>query len=724
MVILTELNIGAFMQQHTQSSKQLNINQHLYTLVPDALRQHQAYFENEQRYLELDKQAMASYQPKNTLLNNSLIDEHKDIKRSHVAQQLCQSLIEEFNNDPEGIKDPNVLAVLLPEVFTDELNQQICEYFGSEYHVFWWSIYKVETNSEQDTYFSKWHCDGGPEKHLKVIIYLNDYQEHASDTGFLSKETSDRLKDIGYIFNQIDDRSTDIKPLCEHYGINYQESSYQPASGDCLVFNPNKIAHRAYPPEQGKVRYALNFCLVQSEANWRDVVENYYVAKYDCQSFEGYASKAMKYRKLKTNDDSQILKPVTIGNNHDIENFQHISFLVNGIFKSKALAMYVQNYIVKNDPHLLKCGSIFEFIKQVKALLIGQLDASKALNTEVVEGLHQLSVYEQSFVDSFNRYQVTNKPQANAVFWPNPSHQKYPLSKYDMLPFVKKYPIMDINTPIGSAGSCFAFEIAKYFQQQGFNYVVTERNDNPNSGIFIDGYQPGDKYVKFCANYGILFNSPSFLQLAEKAFGVRDFSKLLYKNDQGYFFDPYREGVMFASEQAYLDDYQNHLKAIRASFLQAKVFVVTLGLNECWQLHDGTFMSRNPRDNMYHLVKHKTLSVAENIEYIQRFFDIIKAHNPDFKLIISVSPIPFLATGRADEHHIISANTHSKSVLRVVADELVTNNPDMYYLPSYELVTECVEDAWDVDHRHVKSSTVEKVVDMFQQIFMKTDAQE
>ena len=43
----------------------------------------------------------------------------------------------------------------------------------------------------------------------------------------------------------------------------------------------------------------------------------------------------------------------------------------------------------------------------------------------------------------------------------------------------------------------------------------------------------------------------------------------------------------------------------------------------------------------------------------------------------------------------------------------------MYYLPSYELVTECVEDAWEADCRHVKSSTVAKVVSMFKDIFVQ-----
>ncbi len=60
----------------------------------------------------------------------------------------------------------------------------------------------------------------------------------------------------------------------------------------------------------------------------------------------------------------------------------------------------------------------------------------------------------------------------------------------------------------------------------------------------------------------------------------------------------------------------------------------------------------------------------------------------------------------------------SKAVLRVAADHLVANNSDMYYLPSYEMVTECCKDAWDEYSRHVTPETVAKVVDMFKEIFV------
>lgn len=691
-----------------------------YSLHPNAYQGIEQLFEQEYQYEQLAKQAKNSFVRHQECISSQLNSDHKSIVRNHLPRELCSSLIEEFKADPRGIQDPSVLSVLLPEVFTDELDRLLISYFQSEYHVFWWSIYEVTSGmeAEDDGYFAKWHCDGGPKEHLKVIVYLNDYEEHKSDTGFLGKDETDTLKDIGYMFTKLDTREANISDLCAHYGIKFEPEFFQPKAGDCMIFNPYQLGHRAFSPQPGKTRYALNFCLVPSAVGWRETIEKYYVAEYDCQRFKGHAQKAMKF----TSDRAEQIvekETITIALDHEISNKAHLEYLLANIFSNIQVAQALYQYFLTTDPYLIQCQSIFDFVRICKTHIHQQLDISKLLDPVLLEALTDLSRYEMTFKDSFARYSLDNKPDPNAIFWPDPSHVKHPRSKFDMLPFVQSHPIMDSTTAIGSAGSCFAFEIAKYLQKSGFNYVITERNDDPSSGVHIDGYQPGDQYAKFCANYGILFNTPSFLQLAEKAFGLRHFSQLLIDSENGYLLDPYREGVAFDSEQAYLNDYNQHITAVRNSFLQAEVFILTLGLNECWQLHDGTVMSRNPRPNMYHLVKHKTLSVQENIDNVQRFFDIIKAQNPNFKLILSVSPIPFLATGRAEQHHIISANCHSKSVLRVAAEELVNNNPEIYYLPSYEYITECCKDAWDVDDRHVRPEAVAQVVDMFQRIFVK-----
>jgi hypothetical protein len=700
------------MQEQPQKNT-LNLQEHEYKLIPENYKNVIRVYDKNEGYELLNKRSSNVFE--RSIINTPLCDEHKYILPSQLPAELCQALITIFDDNPAALNDPEVLKKVLPFVLNEKIDEHLRSYFNSEYCIFWWSVSKVEQEEDHRLYFRKWHCDSGPSKHLKVITYLNGYEKHKSDTYFLNKETTDTLKSIGYIFNLIDDRITDISPLCQHFDVDFKPKGVQAGRGDSVIFNPFELAHVAIPPQGSVARYSLTLCLLPSELSWQTVSEKYFTPKYGCQPFEGFARLSQKF----TANTIENKGCIEIALGHNIQNFYHVEYLLNVILKNKETAAMFLAHIKKDDPDLAKFPTIFELIQFVKQSVLEQISSGTLTDVQWLHMLTSICEYEHNFVDSMGRYNPKLKPDPTAVYWPNPTDESHASSKYDKLPYVKKHPIMDMTTPIGSAGSCFAFEISKFFQEAGYNYVVTERNDDPHSGVVIDGYQPGDAIAKFSANYGILFNTPSFLQLAEKAFGERAFDKFLIQSENGYLLDPYRENVFFKDREAYTKDYAKHLNAVKDAFMQSKVFVITLGLNECWELHDGTVMSRNPRSNFFQLVKHKTLTVEENVHNIQRFFDIIKKNNPDFKLIISVSPIPFLATGRADEHHVISANCHSKAVLRVAAEKLVSSNADMYYLPSYELITECFENPWNADHRHVKQEAVAKVVQMFKEIFVE-----
>jgi hypothetical protein len=318
-----------------------------------------------------------------------------------------------------------------------------------------------------------------------------------------------------------------------------------------------------------------------------------------------------------------------------------------------------------------------------------------------------------------NRYTARGKPNPHAVMWPDPTRAQNPRSIYEDLPYVQNLGLISKETPVGSAGSCFAVQIASNLQRRGYNYVVTEFCANPEKTVVYPDHREGDNSAMFCANWGILFNSPSFMQIAERAFGEKNFPRLLLRR-RDYYIDPFREGVNFQSPEAYEENYEKHTAASREALLKAEVFVVTMGLNECWQyLPDGSFIHRNPNNpEFYAMVRHRTLTVEENVRYIQRFYDIVRAHNLKFKLIVTVSPIPFLATGLAHEKHVVVANSHSKATLRLAAEQLVQTNEDVHYLPSYEMITSCIRDAWEEDQRHVKQAAVDRVMQLFDAMFM------
>jgi hypothetical protein len=320
-------------------------------------------------------------------------------------------------------------------------------------------------------------------------------------------------------------------------------------------------------------------------------------------------------------------------------------------------------------------------------------------------GVNQL----QESVASFNRnggsYVAARHPRPNAVYWPDPTYDGRSL--YDELPFVRTKKIVRRETPIGSAGSCFAMEIANYLKAEGFNYIVTEENKIS------------------CAAWGIIFNAPSFQHLVEAAFGVRKRPRVVWtrrrKDGANEYLDPFREDVIFSTIEEYEAGYEKHLAAARAAFMAVKVFVITLGMNEVWFMaNDGSALSRAPWNLAPHLTRRKVLTVDENVVALQRMLDTWRAFNPELQLIVTVSPVPLHATFRGDEHHVIAANQHSKATLRVAAEEFCNRNPDIAtYFPSYETVLNCTPSPWEPDQRHVSPDAVRRVMALFNAMFVE-----
>jgi hypothetical protein len=84
-----------------------------------------------------------------------------------------------------------------------------------------------------------------------------------------------------------------------------------------------------------------------------------------------------------------------------------------------------------------------------------------------------------------------------------------------------------------------------------------------------------------------------------------------------------------------------------------------------------------------------------------------------------LSPVPLHATFRGDEQHVVTANVHSKAVLRVAAEEFARRCSGVYYFPSFEVVTTSCENPWKADQRHVSETAIRKVMTLFHKMFDK-----
>jgi hypothetical protein len=406
---------------------------------------------------------------------------------------------------------------------------------------------------------------------------------------------------------------------------------------------------------------------------------------------------------------SPVSTAVVINNENAAVTTDLYEFYLRGVFPSASFRERVRQALPR-DVAGYSIVELDRFLDKVVA------DLSQSASAEDAAICQEFFAHKAMTALNRRAYLPKGRNNPDAVFWPNPTSEARSL--YTEMPFARRFPLINRQTRIGSAGSCFATELAHSLQRKGYSYLVKEKNRGKlGSYEFLDaGELPNSS-----AAWGIIFNTPSFRQLVEKAFDVRQLPHILWTqeiNGKLRYLDPFRENISFASPEAYEENYNEHLLAARQAFLEMDVFVITLGLNEVWYFKaDGSVFSRSPWRTAPPLVGHRVLTVEENVADLIRMTEILRAHNPSISVICTVSPIPLHATFRGDEHHVVTANAHSKAVLRVAAEEFTRRCRNTYYFPSYEVVTTSTEKPWTEDQRHVSLDAVNNVMQLFHKMF-------
>lgn len=240
-----------------------------------------------------------------------------------------------------------------------------------------------------------------------------------------------------------------------------------------------------------------------------------------------------------------------------------------------------------------------------------------------------------------------------------------------------------------TAGSCFAQHIARRLAGSGFNFHVTEP-----AHPYMDARLSAEyNYGLFSARYGNIYTSRQLLQLLQRAIGDFTPSEPPWQKD-GAFFDPFRPGIQpggFVSRNELELDRGRHLAAVKRAFTEMDVFVFTLGLTECWvSRQNGAAFPTCPGviAGEFDPDRHAfvNLEVGDIVRDLLSFVEIASTINRDFKMILTVSPVPLAAT--ALDQHVLTSTTYSKSVLRVAAEMTQRAMPDrIAYFPSYEIIT-------------------------------------
>ena len=258
------------------------------------------------------------------------------------------------------------------------------------------------------------------------------------------------------------------------------------------------------------------------------------------------------------------------------------------------------------------------------------------------------------------------------------------LPEAEVDPVVETPFIIGRRTPIATCGSCFAQHISRVLTERGYSYLVTETAP--------EGDPDPESYGVFPARTGNIYTVRQLLQTFERAYALFRPQDSAWRREDGALVDPFRPQVRacgFETVQALEADRKRHLAAVRAMFEDCEVFIFTLGLTEAWvSARDGAAFPLAPGvaggepgpDYAFH-----NMGVDEMIQDLRAFIRRLRVVNPGVRLILTVSPVPLVAT--YEPAHVLTATTYSKAALRVVADIIARTEPEVCYFPSYEIIT-------------------------------------
>jgi hypothetical protein len=269
---------------------------------------------------------------------------------------------------------------------------------------------------------------------------------------------------------------------------------------------------------------------------------------------------------------------------------------------------------------------------------------------------------------------------------------------------------------VATAGSCFAQHISNRLARIGFNYHVVETGEHLPEDV-----RKAFNYGVFSARYGNVYTSRQLLQLFESSFDGRVAADGVWQRPDGRFVDALRPQIEpegFASAGDVDRERSVHLAATRRMFEECDVFVFTLGLTETWRSRiDGTVYPLAPgvAGGTFDPARHEfvNLDIHDVLADMRGFLARLRSINPAVKVILTVSPVPLIAT--FEERHVLVATNYSKSVLRVAADMLYREFDWVEYFPSYEIIVGNYNNSvyFDPDYRGINAIGVDHAMRCF-----------
>ena len=285
-----------------------------------------------------------------------------------------------------------------------------------------------------------------------------------------------------------------------------------------------------------------------------------------------------------------------------------------------------------------------------------------------------------------------------------PQKPRHEITPNDIIQNFTKTTLVGEDTKVSSIGSCFAEEILIWLNQNNFNTV-----------------QPG---------WGMVYNPRNIKLIVKAALEYETFapSERLWDFGDGDIRTPYikcqslqpvflgsNESAALKKEEAVFQKFASVLKNI-------DLLIITLGQTEYWY-SDGDkeypFYAAPWAGIEGGKEKHRSsnLTQSEVCSDLRETIELLKKHNSDLKILVSVSPVPLVASTQKGLSAYVYAGA-AKSSLHSAVMEVVSDSEDVFYMPSYEIVMAEPQNSFKDDGRHVLRATVDKIMNTFRELYV------
>ena len=263
-----------------------------------------------------------------------------------------------------------------------------------------------------------------------------------------------------------------------------------------------------------------------------------------------------------------------------------------------------------------------------------------------------------------------------------------------------------VSDKLLTIGSCFAREIEKYLAELGF--------DVPALAVSIPESERASATENDILNKYTVHSMENELRWAFLGNNIPPEDFYLAAGENTWHDAQLVANLNPASLERVIERRQMVTDLMRLAPL-CRVVVMTLGLGEAWfDSKTGLYLNAMPPRTAINREPERfrldVLSHDDIVASLERIHGLLTQHgHKEFKLLVTVSPVPFKATFTGGD--ALAANTYSKSLQRSAVEHFIQNHRNADYFPSYEIVTLSNRQlAYELDNIHVTRNAVAHIM--------------